>query len=322
MAQGALEAIQAFALGLGYDRVYALPPRKFTRWQEEMAKVGEDHRAQRLSADVLDIMPEATAVVLMVKGYAPYLPFPHGFGHIPSYYVLTQITRPWCMQVQAFIRDEMNANAVFNPLLPYRATAIEAGAGSRGFNQILFTPEFGTYVNLSMVVTDAFRAEEPGEPDLPALCSGCGACARACPTGALKGDGTWDYRRCLRHHTAVNAYPEDARTAHASLLGCDICQNACPVNRSIRPGEQAPDEIIELFEIGPLLELRKNKSLHERIGRLVGNNMLNGNRLLNQAVMQTVRQGLTDLAPAVERLADDANPTTAELARWALERLA
>lgn len=316
------EGIRDFALMQGFDRVIAMPPQRFARWQAAMDTVGPDHRALSLSADPFSILPSATAILIMIKGYVPFSDFPRGFGHVPNYYLLTQHTYKWTQAVAAFIEAGSDAKAVASPKLPHRSSAILGGAGCPGFNQLLFIPGFGSYTNIALILTDAFKApvQELAAP-VPALCNGCGACARACPTQAIKGDGTWDYTRCLRHHMAANDFPEESRSKLTSLLGCDICQNACPVNQRVCAPASAPDEIVSAFELGAVVNLKNDAPLTKHIGELVGKNLVRGNRLVNQALILCVNQGLTEHKRTIKNLLRDENPVTASLAGWALERL-
>lgn len=61
-------------------------------------------------------------------------------------------------------------------------------------------------------------------------CLGCGRCVRACPTGALRGDGSVDARRCISYLTieSHDGIPADIPTGN-TLYGCDVCRRACPL---------------------------------------------------------------------------------------------
>ena len=72
--------------------------------------------------------------------------------------------------------------------------AVSAGLGCVGKNRTLITQQYGPYVHLSMIITDA-----PLKPDKPFeenLCAGCNLCVEACPTGALTGRGHPDETKC------------------------------------------------------------------------------------------------------------------------------
>jgi len=72
------------------------------------------------------------------------------------------------------------------------------------------------------------------EPDAPRddSCGSCSRCARACPTGALK-DGALDPALCISYWTTQAREPmppEIAEQDHGFAYGCDLCQEACPLN--------------------------------------------------------------------------------------------
>ena len=158
-----------------------------------------------------------------------------------------------------------------------RYWAVRAGLGAIGLNRQLAVPGLGTYLFLAEIVTDAPRTSLlPGaslkapfppscarrkpseEAELPVglselqraasqrpACSGCGACAAACHTGALAPDGTFDGRLCVNYLTiehrgplpaSLNARGSEIPTREilkGVLYGCDRCQESCPLNRGI-----------------------------------------------------------------------------------------
>ena len=69
----------------------------------------------------------------------------------------------------------------------WRRAGVRAGLGSYGENGLLVTPEFGSAVRVSGVVT---AAELPGDPPVEEdVCDHCMRCIEVCPTGALAGRG-------------------------------------------------------------------------------------------------------------------------------------
>lgn len=115
--------------------------------------------------------------------------------------------------------------------VPERYWAVEAGVGFIGRNGCLIVPGTGSYCFLTLLLTDA--PLEPDEP-CPGSCAGCGACLKACPSGALQSDGLVDCRRCLSCLTIEyrGEFPEDFHTG-GRVFGCDTCQDVCPHNRQI-----------------------------------------------------------------------------------------
>lgn len=114
--------------------------------------------------------------------------------------------------------------------------AVEAGLGFIGRNSLLVTPDYGSFVLLGELITDA----EVDEYDTPFEGAGCGECRRcvdACPNSALTPAGL-DTGRCISRAT-TSALPVEAGIAekvgslplHGWMFGCDECQSACPYNR-------------------------------------------------------------------------------------------
>lgn len=109
-----------------------------------------------------------------------------------------------------------------------RYWAQRAGLGFIGVNNQLIIPGLGSYFFLGELLwTGAV------EPDSPCTdtCRQCMACVKACPGGALDGQGGCDASRCLSYLTIEHRgpLPPDARIG-ACAYGCDICQKVCPHN--------------------------------------------------------------------------------------------
>lgn len=109
-----------------------------------------------------------------------------------------------------------------------RYWAWKAGLGVKGLNGCLIVPGAGSFIVLAEILTTMEI-----EPDEPAAgdCGRCGACLKACPTGALGPEGV-DARKCLSYLTIEHKgdWPEGT-DSKGSLFGCDRCQSACPHNR-------------------------------------------------------------------------------------------
>jgi epoxyqueuosine reductase len=116
---------------------------------------------------------------------------------------------------------------------------------------------------IAVVVDHAFT------PDAPTLQMGCpdwcrNACIAACPTRALKGNGTIDPRRCISFlsYFGQGLTPRELREPMGIFVyGCDRCQNVCPRNAAWLAAElplnakvvaKAPD-----FDLPQLLTMDK-----------------------------------------------------------------
>jgi epoxyqueuosine reductase len=146
-----------------------------------------------------------------------------------------------------------------------RSLAARAGLGWIGRNGCLIVPGLGSYVLLCEIICDlpldfdrplgatgvppvGTTVEHPDDrqdarrttDDRRDACRTCGACVRACPTGAIGDGGLVDARRCVSYLTVECREPIDPQLWKAignGVFGCDRCQEACPHNRSVPPGD-------------------------------------------------------------------------------------
>ena len=126
--------------------------------------------------------------------------------------------------------------------IPERRFAIAAGLGALGRNGLLITDEAGSLcVIAAMTLPYAPKADTHADKalanDFP-RCAACDPkrppCMAACPTGALRGDGTLDRARCIQWYASGNEEtvpPDVARVWGQRLYGCTLCQDACIHNR-------------------------------------------------------------------------------------------
>jgi len=128
--------------------------------------------------------------------------------------------------------------------------AARAGLGIVGTNGLLITPNYGSFVFIGEVITDADYTsvtghEAPEFPADPPTCEQCGACVRACPAGCCDHDRS----NCLSALTQKKGGltpDEEAAVLRGGLAwGCDACQLSCPHN--IRVIEKGQDTTIPYF---------------------------------------------------------------------------
>ena len=113
------------------------------------------------------------------------------------------------------------------PLLE-RALAVRAGLGIIGKNRMLVNPRLGPQIFLGEIVTNIEL--DPDKP-LKDSCPDCGKCVAACPTGALKPDGSFDATKCISYLTIeanTDVPAELAPKIGNHLFGCAECLRACP----------------------------------------------------------------------------------------------
>ena len=162
----------------------------------------------------------------------------HGYVKELESTVLPSLRNAYPEHTFAFFADQ-------SPILEVDAAA-RAGLGVLGMNSLLITPEYGSFVFIGEVVTNADYETVTGQPtpDFPAeppTCEGCGACLSACPAGCSHGSREY----CLSALTQKKGELTD-KEMHAIrrgglVWGCDACQLACPHNRRvIRDGVNTP----------------------------------------------------------------------------------
>lgn len=114
-----------------------------------------------------------------------------------------------------------------------RDAALKAGLGVLGKNGLMIHPQYGSYCFIGeALLTEAIRPEPARDIQ---SCQGCGACLRACPTGAVE---LADRSRCLSEITQKKHLTEEEWELLSQAeckWGCDICQSVCPENKNAIP---------------------------------------------------------------------------------------
>jgi epoxyqueuosine reductase len=137
-----------------------------------------------------------------------------------------------------------------SPILE-RPLAQRAGLGFIADSGLFVVPGAGTQVALGEVLVDL---ELEFDAPVPRRCRSCKACRKACPTGALHGDGVVEARRCVSYlNQRRGIVPRELRRGMGQwVFGCDVCQAVCPENAAEPSG--APPESPALPELD-LVEL-------------------------------------------------------------------
>jgi epoxyqueuosine reductase len=107
--------------------------------------------------------------------------------------------------------------------ISYKKAAVLAGFGAVGRSSLLIHPEWGPWIRLRTVITDA--ALRSDSPISFSPCNGCHSCLDACPNGALSESGI-DTAICDRHLRGV------MRISPLGSLNCEECVRACPVGEA------------------------------------------------------------------------------------------
>ncbi len=153
--------------------------------------------------------------------------------------------------------------------VPELAAAALSGVGRLGRHGLLVVPPYGSYVFLGTILTDL--AVPPTPPVSGSPCpEGCRACIKACPTGALTENGCL-VSVCLSEVTQKKGALTEEEIAHIrkspTVWGCDLCQRACPLNRTaaLSPLPEFRDHLLDSLTQAELEGL-SNKAFQRKYG--------------------------------------------------------
>src|ERR1700742_203131 len=84
-------------------------------------------------------------------------------------------------------------------VVAHKPVAVAAGLGVMGIHRNVIHPKFGNFILLGTVLVDA-PVTSYGEPLDYSPCLECKLCVAACPVGAIKKDGEFDFVACSVHN--------------------------------------------------------------------------------------------------------------------------
>ena len=245
--------VKSLAREGGFDAVGIAPAGASPDAQRFRAWLARGHHAsmaylarnveKRLRPDRL--VPGARSVIYLAVGYAPDPARPRprlGIARFARGRDYHKVLKQRCHRLMDRVRevhgDFVGRAFVDSAPVLERSAARAAGLGVIGWNGFLIVRALGSYVCLCEIVSDL-----PLAPDPPAdgTCRQCGACLRACPTGALDEAGL-DARLCISYLTIEHDGPIDPALRPQMgrrLAGCDRCQVVCPHNADVPAGAPA-----------------------------------------------------------------------------------
>jgi epoxyqueuosine reductase len=156
-------------------------------------------------------------------------------GKTARTYAYYPVVRQIAEQLVQYL-NQHGYQAVQGQQIPLKYVAQSIGLGTYGYNGLLFTEKLGSFVALRAVITNAeLEPDHFTAPKMP--CQSCGRCLKACPTGALYAPYKVNPARCINPLTRKeDDIPESLCQRMGNwVCGCDICQEICPLNRSLTP---------------------------------------------------------------------------------------
>ncbi len=310
------QAVIDRALELGFARALVADVKTCETWRADTL-ARPDARWEKIASDPQEVLPDAKRVIVLARAYHPYRAR-EGEAALDAYYVASNASHQAAGTLAEWMRGQ-GMGAAARPLLPHKATCVGAGFARYGRNGLSYMDGLGSRYQLELVVTDEQLDADEGvraERALSARCANCGACAKACPVGALMGNGLVDTGKCLRALAANDMMDARVRPlVGASLLGCDICQRVCPMNREIEHVAM-PEDVRAATNLKALLagEIAPLKPL-------IGSNYARKKQVQARACLIAGNLKREDCLPLIEALMDDEYEAVREHARWARRRL-
>jgi len=197
-----------------------------------------------------------------------------------------------------------------------------AGLGWQGKHTNLLGRDLGNWFFLGAIFTTVDLDPDTGETG---HCGSCTACLDICPTKAFPAPYQLDARRCISYLTIEHKgqVDEDLRAQIGNrVYGCDDCLAICPWNKFAQTARDAKYTAREDLIAPPLAELaalddaafraRFSGSPIKRIGR---------DRFVRNVLYAIGNSDDQSLITAAEALSNDPDPTVADAAQWACNRL-
>lgn len=252
--------VKAYCDEIGIDLFGVTSPQPFSRYISELNE-RKDHYTERWGyrmetwkdmATPKKIMPDAKSVIVI--GYYFLTPPPSEEGH-----------RGKMGRIVAFghlaILKKVRLVAEFLKKKGHKAitgghrkeAAVRAGLGQIGKHCLVINKKYGSWVAYQSIITDAeLEFDEPFTED---LCGTCDKCITDCPTQALYKPHRVNPLQCVCGLLTSPEIPEEHwDKLDLYILGCDLCQECCPINEGLEPKQQVESLLPGWIGVDPLLE--------------------------------------------------------------------
>ena len=275
--------------------------------------------------DPKSVLPEAESIIVVCVPYE----MEYAYSNLSSLGVCDDYHKKVHNILQAIVKKLAEIHGNFNfkilvdsPALCERSLVVRAGLGYFGKNGLLISPEFGSRVNIGVMLTgipfnaacsslwlrqettpfaNALRAKrERGsflqqglqKPELESVAiegcpPNCGLCIKACPNGAISEGKPLDAGKCISYLTQKDILTAaEEKLLHGQLYGCDICQNVCPKNNIHETSYVSPSSILK-FSDDEVIERFKHTAMNWKINLLKRNALISA-EISNHHTLSTI----------------------------------
>lgn len=245
--------IENIAFEMGFDAVGITTSdeivdsnKHFLEWREKgfAADMAYLLRENPINSKPAKILPGAKSIISLLVNYYTPLPEKPGndYGRIAAYAVGIDyhiVLKEKIKLFQEKIQKEIGSSFIskgFSDSVPLleKSFARNSGNGFQGKHTLLINKPLGSYFficelisNLNIEITE----------EVSGTCGKCTRCIDVCPTKAIVSPYELDSRLCISYQTIENkkSIPLELRNQFGDwLFGCDLCQDVCPYNKSVK----------------------------------------------------------------------------------------
>lgn len=294
----------AYAYGLGIDAIFFCPVQRWAYGNE----------ARGLLTDPNVIMPDATCMIALLKGYKPFVARTDGQPDLSAFYIASNALYHTTRQLQHWA--EIRGFKCVLAELPAKGFLAQMGIASKGKNSLMATKNLGSRFTVQWMICSGIEHEPFDYQE--SICIKCMRCARNCPVGAITEKGL-NPERCIRFHMNGHVMPQWVKRNLHSLLGCERCQTVCPRNHSIGTVD-LPGEIAQLLTFERIFAQQKDDK--KAFASCVGKNMLSRKRLQAQALCLAANKGKSEYKEFALRVAmEEQSQCLMDAGRWYIHTL-
>ncbi len=223
--------------------------------------------------------------------------------------------------------NEKTIRIFCNSELPEKLFGSLSGLGQTGKNSLLINETAGSRFIIAGLVIPGFSTDESVAREPPGtVCGSCSLCVRACPTKALRGDGSVDRELCIQALSSRLEIlsPEIMNKFENRIYGCQDCQSGCPLNKNKIHGEYIDRGFLGQFY--PLDKLLKAglSAINLRdffMGTVLSAAWMDQKAFIRNAIIAAANNNSTELTELIKQYRRSENPVLSYTAEWALEKL-